>query len=614
MAAWAVIAPGLALLVGIAGCNRAPSTPAASPAIQPAPASPAPRAAPLPHRIRSAAQRPAKSALPPIQVLAKAAIPAALKRGDAALAAGHLDDGNDAALAQYRNVLAADPHNATARTGLNTLQVALLGRAQAALMAGDVVAAQRDADRLQQLFADDPAVIALAPRLAKAWKIDALLAQASRLEATGHAIPPSSPNAAALYRQIQTIEPANAAAEAGLAAIENSYIAPALAAAQDGRFPESDRLIAQAARVRPDSQALQAASKRIVEIRQRYASVLQAQADQALAMGDADRAQALLPQIERAAPLSPEARDLRKRIALTRIYGIWRPGQSFTEGFHSGGRGPEMIVVPVGKFRMGSTESEPDHEASESPQHAIAFHRGFAMARDEITVAQFAQFASATHYRSDAEKSGSSLIFDEAKNKLAPRVGVNWRHDISGQKAAPDQPVIHVSWNDATAYAAWLSRETGHVYRLPTEAEFEYALRAGTRGPFPWPGTAPPPGIGNLAGAQDVSPSGRHWGDAFAYYADGYWGLAPVGHFSANALGLFDMVGNVSEWVQDCWHESYRRAPEDGSAWMNPGCPKHVVRGASWASSPVQARAAHRAPVESGDTNARLGFRVVREL
>ncbi len=619
MFARVAMALAIAMLVAGAGCKREPNAPAAKPAIHPAPNSAVHRGLPLSTPIprpplRIAARHPPRSALPPIRALAKAAIPAALKRADAALRGGHFDDGDDAALALYRDVLAADPGNATARMGMNTLRVALLGRAQAALVSGDVVAAQRDADRLQQLFADDQAVHALTPRLAKAWKIDALLAQASQLLAAGREIAPANPNAAAVYRQVQGIQPTNAAAEAGLAAIENGYIVPALAAAEAGRFPESDRLIALAARVRQDSQALQDASKRIVEIRQWRASLLQAQADSALAMGDADRAQVLLPQIERAAPLSSEVRDLRKRIALTRTYGTWRPGQSFTEGLHAGGRGPEMIVVPVGEFRMGSAESEPGHSASESPQRTIEFHRGFAMARNDISVAQFAQFVSATHYRTDAEKSGSSLIFDEAKNKLYPRAGVNWRDDISGRPALADQPVIHVSWNDAVAYAAWLTRQSGHVYRLPTEAEFEYVLRAGSKGVYPWPGVAPPAGIGNLAGANDVSPSGRHWGDAFARYGDGYWGPSPVGHFPANPFGVYDMVGNVSQWVEDCWHESYRRAPQDGSAWMNPGCPRHVVRGASWASAPEQARSAHRQSAESASANPRLGFRVIRKL
>jgi len=611
----AVIALAIALLVGNAGCKREPPIPAATSAARPAVAVRPPVAAPTPRRpSRNAAKHPPRAALPASQPLAKNAIPATLKRADAALIAGHYDDGDDSALAQYRDVLAADPANATAREGMETLHVALFGRAQAALLAGDVVAAQRDADRLQQLFADDPAVAALTPRLAQAWKIDSMLAQASRLEAAGHAIAPFKPNAAEVYRQVQSIEAGNAAAEAGLSAIENDYIAPALAAAQAGHFPESDQLIAQAARVRPDSQALLDASKRIVEIRQRTASVLQAQADSALAVGDANRAAVLLPQIERAAPLSKEVQDLRSRIALTRIYGTWRPGQSFTEGLHAGGRAPEMIVIPAGEFRMGSEESEPDHDKNEAPMRTVVFKHGFAMARDEITVAQFAQFVNATHYRSDAERAGSSLIFDEAKNKLDPRVGVTWREDSRGRTADPQQPLIHVSWNDAIAYALWLTRETGHVYRLPSEAEFEYALRAGSRGAFPWPGIAPPPGIGNLTGANDVSPGGRHWGNAFAGYGDGFWGPAPVGHFRANAFGLYDMVGNVSEWVQDCWHEGYRRAPVDGIAWMNPGCPKHVVRGTSWASAPEQARSAYRQPAVSASSNARVGFRLVRGL
>ncbi|HEV2607902.1 MAG TPA: SUMF1/EgtB/PvdO family nonheme iron enzyme, partial [Xanthomonadaceae bacterium] len=129
----------------------------------------------------------------------------------------------------------------------------------------------------------------------------------------------------------------------------------------------------------------------------------------------------------------------------------------------------------------------------------------------------------------------------------------------------------------------------------------------------PWPGNKPPKEVGDLAG-DDPSPSGRHWGDAFAGYSDGYWGPAPVAHFAPNTFGLFDMVGNVAEWTQDCWHDSYRRAPENGSAWVNPGCAKRVARGASWASSPAQARSAYRAPTDADSSNARLGFRVVREL
>ena len=173
----------------------------------------------------------------------------------------------------------------------------------------------------------------------------------------------------------------------------------------------------------------------------------------------------------------------------------------------------------------------------------------------------------------------------------------------------------YVSAGDADGYVKWLSQQTGRNYRLPSEAEFEYALRAGNTGRYPWGNAAVPPSrAGNFTGSRDRSPAGRTWANAFAGYGDGYWGPAPVGSFRANAFGLYDMAGNVSEWVADCWHDGYRRAPKDGKAWFNPGCRTRVIRGGSWASAPSQLRSVWRAPLERDVTNAQIGFRVVRDL
>ena len=120
--------------------------------------------------------------------------------------------------------------------------------------------------------------------------------------------------------------------------------------------------------------------------------------------------------------------------------------------------------------------------------------------------------------------------------------------------------------------------------------------------------------VGNLTGDGDTSRLGRRWSNAIPGYTDGHWGPAPVRSFPAEAFGTFDLIGNVSEWVQDCWHDSYRRAPRDGSAWVNPGCSDRVIRGASWASSLDRARSAYRQSTPADTTNARVGFRVVREL
>ncbi|MEG8103987.1 formylglycine-generating enzyme family protein, partial [Xanthomonas hortorum] len=182
-------------------------------------------------------------------------------------------------------------------------------------------------------------------------------------------------------------------------------------------------------------------------------------------------------------------------------------------------------------------------------------------------------------------------------------------------QAAPNSPLMHVSIRDAEAYASLLSEQTGRHYHVPSEAEFEYAVRAGTTGRYPWGNAGSPPlDAGNFTGGNDVSRSGRHWNNGFVGYGDGFWGPAPVGSFRANAWGLHDMGGNLSEWVADCWHASYRRAPADGAAWFNPGCRQRMIRGGSWANSPQQTRAAWRQSQDSDSTSARIGFRVARGI
>jgi formylglycine-generating enzyme required for sulfatase activity len=191
---------------------------------------------------------------------------------------------------------------------------------------------------------------------------------------------------------------------------------------------------------------------------------------------------------------------------------------------------------------------------------------------------------------------------------------VDWSDDYLGRPAGDELPVVHVSAKDASAYAQWLADETGRRYRLPSEAEFEYALRAGSRTAYPWGNGAPPSGAGNFTGGADRSPTGRGWSDAFAGYLDGAWGPTPVGRYRPGRFGLHDLGGNVSEWVADCWHANYRRAPRDQRAWVNPGCRQRVVRGGSWASAPAQTRSAWRSGLDADTTNARIGFRVVRDL
>ena len=236
------------------------------------------------------------------------------------------------------------------------------------------------------------------------------------------------------------------------------------------------------------------------------------------------------------------------------------------------------------------------------------------MSRTEITVGEFRRFVSASGYRTTSARRGISLAYEERSGNFVRRNGIGWQSAYDGTPASDDLPFLHVSARDAEAYADWLGKESGERYHLPSEAEFEYALRAGSSDRYPWGNAAPPAGVGNFTGAKDRSPEGRHWSNAFAGYGDGYWGPAPVARFAANAYGLHDLAGNVSEWVADCWHDGYRRAPDDGGAWLNPGCRTRVVRGGAWASAPAQTRSAWRSPAPADTTNARIGFRVARDL
>ena len=209
------------------------------------------------------------------------------------------------------------------------------------------------------------------------------------------------------------------------------------------------------------------------------------------------------------------------------------------------------------------------------------FKRGFAIARNETTVAEFRLFIEASRYRTLATRSGRSTVYDEKGGAFVNHEGVDWQRDHVGRVASPALPVVHIALQDALAYAHWLSQQTGHRYRLPSEAEFEYVLRAGSTDIYPWGNSPPRRVVGNLTGDGDLSRSGRRWSNAIPGYRDAFWGPAPVRNFPPERFGTFDMIGNVSEWTLDCWHDSYQRAPTDGSAWVNAGCPQRVIRGAS---------------------------------
>jgi len=239
---------------------------------------------------------------------------------------------------------------------------------------------------------------------------------------------------------------------------------------------------------------------------------------------------------------------------------------------------PEMVVVPAGSFTMGSPENEQGRVAHEDPQHRVTIARPFAAGKYEVTFDQW-----------------DACVNSGGCNGHRPNDRV-W-----GGRG--NRPVIDVSWSDAKAYVEWLSRRSGKRYRLLTEAEWEYAARAGTTTPFHF---------GSTIGTDQANYDGRY---AYGAGRQGeYRGrTVPVGSFPANAFGLHDVHGNVWEWVEDCWHDSYSGAPVDGSAWTSGGdCSYRVLRGGSWYSNPWVLRAAVRSWNGSGFRLDYSGFRVAR--
>jgi formylglycine-generating enzyme required for sulfatase activity len=313
-------------------------------------------------------------------------------------------------------------------------------------------------------------------------------------------------------------------------------------------------------------------------------------------------------------PGHPEVSALAQRIDETRHYARFKPAQFFNEPWAMSSPAPEMVVIPYGKYEMGAPKSLVAAVPAELPRHTVTFKRGFAIARNEITVGQFRQFIESSGYKTRATARAWSMVFDEKGGSMTKRENVDWRHDHLGRLAKDDLPVVHVNFHDAQAYAKWLSEKTGEDYRLPSEAQYEYVLRAGRETFYPWGNEAPKKVVANLAGAGDKSTQSRSWGNAIEGYRDFYWGGAPVRSFPQESWGTFDISGNVDEWVQDCWHDSYQRAPLDSSAWVNPGCKMGVTRGASWASPLDEARVSFRTATLMKTHNARIGFRVVRAL
>lgn len=623
--------PPLALLLS-AACALALAACEAPPAAQaPAPVGTAPQRAQTPPAAAQAgpsvtiggedAQETVQRWVPPVVTLDPAQRAQARRQAEQAQREGRLYASADDAVPLWLALLALDPDDRVAQRGLRSARKRLYSEATALLQRPQqqrqaLAEAAERALVLLTLAPEDDDVRALQQQVELRQRVVAFN-RAGEQDLREGRIGESEDGALQAFRAALALQPDDPRARQGLAAAESGLIRRAEEAARSADFAAAGVWMAAASNVRSASPTIADAFERIEQIR---AATLARLRDEGLR--DLATPQGLKPAREKLAeamriglPGDAAVAQLRERIELATHYGSFRPGQVFSDTLRDGGRGPLMMVVPHGGFQMGAGPAEPGASDAERPAHYVRFERGFAMATTEITVADFARFVKAANARPRATRRGHSVVYDERSGNFIRRSGVDWRSGYDGARALANQPVMHVSVRDAEAYANWLSEQTGRSYRLPSEAEFEYALRAGSSGRYPWGDDGVPPAdSGNFTGGNDVSPTGRRWANAFVGYGDGYWGAAPVGSFQPNAWGLYDMAGNLSEWVADCWHASYRRAPADGAAWFNPGCRGRVIRGGNWANSPEQSRAAWRQSQDSDTTNARIGFRLVRGI
>ncbi len=257
---------------------------------------------------------------------------------------------------------------------------------------------------------------------------------------------------------------------------------------------------------------------------------------------------------------------------------------------------PELVVMPLGNVTMGAASGEEEAEGvlprfrgRAGPQHNSAITEALAVGRYEVTVGEFSRFVLAT----GRKMHGCWLSVNREWKLLEER---SWRMPGYGQ--IDRDPVVCVSWDDAKAYVDWLSGALKQKYRLLTEAEWEYVARSGTTAARPW-------GAGIGRNFTNCIGCGSRW--------DGQR-PAPVGSFSVNRFGLYDLLGNVAEWVEDCWHDSYDGAPNDGSAWTSGSCEFRVIRGGSWVDHQRNVRSAQRDRDTPQMRSAFLGFRIARTI
>jgi formylglycine-generating enzyme required for sulfatase activity len=435
------------------------------------------------------------------------------------------------------------------------------------------------------------------------------LARDAALEAAGIAPAPSAPRADAVEETIaagaapcavvdqalEPVQPARPPREPGERSRAEAAAAVAAQAEAERQRRERQRRerqeLEEARRLRREALREQLRARQAEEV----AKARQAQEEAQRKVLQARAAAAYLAEQERARTraAAPVAADADAAAPAAQSKPAIEPVLMRDRFLDGGAEGPELVLLRAGRFQMGS----PEHErkiamaagaqknwlARETPQHWVGIARPFALGRYPVTVGEWRRFVEATGWRPDGE--------------------VDWA--APGFPQTDAHPVVGVSWFDAQRYLAWLSEATGQRYRLPSEAEWEYACRAGTRTAFSF-------GDGINTDLANYDGNFTWNGGARGEYRRG---TTPVTHFPANPWGLHDMHGNVWEWVQDVMHDSYEGAPLDGSAWEEGGeRARRILRGGSWLYNPRYLRSALRNGFSAVMSNDIVGFRVAREL
>ena len=305
-------------------------------------------------------------------------------------------------------------------------------------------------------------------------------------------------------------------------------------------------------------------------------------------------------QVAALAPVKPPAtRPSSRPKPAPPAIGKWQHGQSLRDCNTC----PELVVLQAGSFRLGSPSNESGRWSDEGPAITVSLRRPLAFGKYEVTRGQYARFARATSRSAGTCQPPAGLANPDAKLELS------WKEP--GFRQSDDHPVVCVNWQDAQAYAAWLSRETGKRYRLPSEAEWEYAARAGTDSARFWlAGYDTACGFANVAD-RAAARVFKDW--TAAPCDDGQVFTATAGSYRANGFGLHDMLGNVWEWVGDCWNDSHE-AGDPHVARFSGDCGRRVIKGASWISIERLVRIAARGADKPEARTIGTGFRVVREL